>query len=87
MEQPESVRDSFILSATPDDDAGDNTDAGDSSESLEATTAPRRSSPTPLDAAWATLKAAPREMQEVEGLLSLSVLAPMRGNALRSAVG
>ena len=47
MEQPESVKDSFILSSTRQEVAGDTIDAGDNSESLEAPTLTREPTPAP----------------------------------------
>ena len=90
MEHPESVSDSFIFSSAPEIEAGDKSETGDRSESLddeEATAFLMRlaSTSTTEPALDTTDRAAPRDMQEVEGLFNFSVLAPIRGNALRSA--
>ena len=80
IEQPESVNDSFIFSAA---DVGVGESRGGSGIEAPASLATLRSGAVDEDP-----PPPPREMQHVEGLFSLSVLAPILGKALRrSAVG
>ena len=81
IEQPESVNDSFIFSAA---DVGVGESRGGSGIEATASLATLRSGAVDEDPP----PPPPREMQQVEGLFSLSVLAPILGKALRrSAVG
>ena len=89
IEHPESVRDSFIFSPSPevDEGVGESNNIESSGEVMARISFEEEEESASLGLATLRVVESPREMHEVEGLLSFRVLAPIRGNALRSAVG